>query len=137
MKTELFKELKEIRKKVDEKEKELKELKENLKNTMDMCVDEMLQEGIDNVKIDGTLFSLNVLERPNINKEHEEKFFRYLKRLGYGDLIVTKKAVNYQTLGKWYREFMKEHPEKARYLNRYLNIYVDKKIVFRGIKNGH
>ena len=137
MKTEIFVKLKKLRNEIDRREDELKKIKKDYEDVMQMCVDNMLEEGVDSVKIDGTLFTLNVLERPNIKKEVMNKFFNFLRRNGFSGLIVTKKVVNYQTLGKWYRDFIKENPKKKRILERYLDVFVDKKIVFRGLKNGN
>lgn len=134
MNVELFKRLKDSRNEIERIDDLLKEKKSSYEELMQMCVDEMLQEGVENTKIDGTTFSLNVLERPSIKEP--QKFFGYLRRQGFGDLIVVKRAVNYQTLGKWYRNYLADHPEKETYIRRYLNIFTDKKIVFRGLKNG-
>ena len=136
MEVKLFKQLKDIRVEINKVEDYLKEKKKEYEELMKRCVDEMLAEGLDSVKIDGTLFTLNVIERPNIKKEVMDKFFNYLRRHGYGSLIVVKKAVNYQTLGKWYREIIKEDPKKKKVLDKYLDVFVDKKINFRGLKNG-
>ena len=128
--------LKKARLDIEEIEEHLKERKKRYTELMEDVFSEMVSEQIDSIKHDGTLFILQVLERPSLRKEQEKQFFRYLQRNGFGDLIVTRRAVSPQTLGKWFRWYIEDTPRKRRVLDRYLKVYPEHKVLMRGLRNG-
>jgi len=121
---------------IEKIEKHLKELKKRYGELEADVFSEMVQEQIDSVKFDGTLFITQILERPSLKKEQQQPFFRYLHRHKFGGLIVTRRAVAPQTLGKWFREYTEGSPRRKRVLERYLNVFSESKVLMRGVHEG-
>lgn len=128
--------LKKSRLDIEKIEAHLKELKKRYAELMDDVFNEMVSEQVDSVKFDGTLFITQILNRPSLKKGQDKQFFRYLHRHGFGKLIVTRRAVAPQTLGKWFREYTDGEPRKRKILERYLNVFPESKILMRGVHEG-